>query len=65
MQSQDFDVIASHAIDGDVVLMQDQFTGASTTSCCVQVTPWCMTISMAYRLLMRVLGLRIDEAHQV
>ncbi len=28
MQSQDFDVIAAHAIDGDVVLVQDQLAGA-------------------------------------
>lgn len=28
MQSQDFDIIAAHAIDGDVVLVQNQFAGA-------------------------------------
>ena len=27
VQSQDFDVITAHTVDGDVVLVQDQFTG--------------------------------------
>ena len=32
VQSQYFDVITTHAINGDVVLVQDQFTGAWYTA---------------------------------
>jgi len=32
MQSQNFDVITTHTIDGDVVLVQDQFTCAWNTA---------------------------------
>ncbi len=33
MQSQDFDIIATHPIDGDVVLVQDPFTGTGDPAC--------------------------------
>ncbi len=33
MQAEDFNVIASHAVDGDVVLVQDQFSCTGDTTC--------------------------------
>ena len=32
MQSQNFNIIATHAVNRDVVLVQDQFTGARHTA---------------------------------
>ena len=48
MQPQNFNIIAAHAVNGDVVLMQDQFTRAWDTASPAHAR---MDLEFGYRIL--------------